>query len=387
MTLPDSPSSGSPPSGSLPSGPMSSDPISSDPMSSSPMASDPTSSGPTSSGPISSPAPTSSGPMSDPMASDPMYGSETPASRSLGVPAIVPPRRVSIVEVGPRDGLQNEIERVPTDDKVAFIEQLVEAGHSTIEIGAWVRPDWVPQMADSSLVAMQVARKPGVRYTGLVPNMRGLDYAHEAGMTDVGVFAAASETFSQRNINRSIGDSLVLYAQICREATRRGIQVRGYVSTAFGCPFEGRVDPAAVAEVSRRLLDIGVYEVAISDTIGVAHPGQVPIVLEAVLAHVPLAQVALHFHDTRGTALANVLVALGLGVTTFDASAGGLGGCPYAPGATGNLATEDLVYMLDGLGIETGLRLPALIEASRFIERRVGHPLPSRYYRASIAAR
>jgi len=313
--------------------------------------------------------------------------SAEPASAPPVVLAIDPPRRVTIVEVGPRDGLQNEIERVPTDDKVAFIEQLADAGASAIEIGAWVRPDWVPQMADSSLVAVKIARKPGVRYTGLVPNLRGLEYAHEAGMTDVAVFAAASETFSQRNINRSIAEALAQHAQVCREAARRGMQVRGYVSTAFGCPFEGRVDPAAVADVSRRLLDIGVYEVAISDTIGVAHPGQVPVVIEAVLKHVPLAQVALHFHDTRGTALANVLIALGLGVTTFDASAGGLGGCPYAPGATGNLATEDLVYMLDGLGIETGIRLPALIEASRFIERRVGHPLPSRYYRASVAAR
>jgi hydroxymethylglutaryl-CoA lyase len=297
------------------------------------------------------------------------------------------PARITIVEVGPRDGLQNEAQRVPTEDKIAFINQLADAGAPVIEIGAWVRPDWVPQMADSHFVAVGIARKPGVRYTGLVPNLRGLAHARDAGMTEVAIFAAASETFSQRNINSSIDESIQKYAEVCREAIKHNIRVRGYVSTAFGCPFEGWVDPAAVADVSRRLLDIGVFEVSVSDTIGVAHPGQVPIVLDAVLKYVPLPQIALHFHDTRGTALANVLMAIGMGITTFDASAGGLGGCPYAPGATGNLATEDLIYMLDGLGIETGITLPALIEASRFIEGRVGHPLPSRYYRASMSAR
>jgi hydroxymethylglutaryl-CoA lyase len=297
------------------------------------------------------------------------------------------PTRVTIVEVGPRDGLQNEAARVSADDKVAFIDQLSAAGAPVIEIGAWVRPDWVPQMADSNLVAQRIARRDGVRYTGLVPNLRGLEAARASGMTDVAIFAAASETFSRRNINRSIDESMTLYADVCREAIKHGMNVRGYVSTAFGCPFEGHVDPDAVAEVSRRLLDLGVYEVAVSDTIGIAHPGQVPFVLEAVLKYVPLHQVALHFHDTRGTALANVLASLTLGVTTFDASAGGLGGCPYAPGATGNLATEDLVYMLNGLKIETGIDLDAVLEASRFIESRVGHPLPSRYYRAEMSTR
>jgi hydroxymethylglutaryl-CoA lyase len=192
------------------------------------------------------------------------------------------PRRVTIVEVGPRDGLQNEPERVGAADKVTFVEMLANAGAPVIEIGAWVRADWVPQMADSSVVAQQIARKPGVRYTGLVPNLRGLEYAHAAGMTEVAVFAAASETFSQRNINKSIDESIALYAGVCREAATLNVRVRGYVSTAFGCPFEGRVDPAAVADVSRRLLDAGVFEVSVSDTIGVAHPGQVPIVLDAV---------------------------------------------------------------------------------------------------------
>jgi hydroxymethylglutaryl-CoA lyase len=297
------------------------------------------------------------------------------------------PHHVTVVEVGPRDGLQNEATRVSTEDKIAFVDLLSAAGAPVIEVAAWVRPDWVPQMADSLWVARGISRRPGLRYTGLVPNLKGLELARDSGITDVAVFAAASETFSQRNINRSIDDSLTAYAEVCREALKLGMDVRGYVSTAFGCPFEGAVDPANVAEVSRRLLDMGVYEVAISDTIGIAHPGQVPVVVEAVLKYVPLHHVALHFHDTRGTALANVLAALTLGVTTFDASAGGLGGCPYAPGATGNLATEDLVYMLQGLDIKTGIDLPALLEASRFIESRIGHPLPSRYYRAEMSRR
>jgi hydroxymethylglutaryl-CoA lyase len=203
-----------------------------------------------------------------------------------------------------------------------------------------------------------------------------------AGVTEIAVFAASTETFSRKNINQSIEESLAAYKQVCDRALPSGIKVRGYVSTAFGCPFEGDVAPQRVADVASRLLDIGVFEVAVSDTIGIAHPGQVPRVLEAVLARVPVSNVALHFHDTRGTALANVLAALPFGVTTFDASAGGLGGCPYAPGAAGNLATDDLIYMLNGLGIETGVSLPALSEASAFIARRLDHPLPSRYAQA-----
>jgi hydroxymethylglutaryl-CoA lyase len=297
------------------------------------------------------------------------------------------PDRVTIVEVGPRDGLQNEPARIATEDKIAFVDLLSAAGLPVIEVSAFVRPDWVPQLADGGLVAAQVARRPGTRYSALVPNATGLRYAQAASLTEVAIFAAASETFSQRNINRSIEESLQAYARVCREATAAGIRVRAYLSTAFGCPFEGRVDPGDVADLSTRLLDMGAFEVAVSDTIGVAHPGQVKSVLDAVLNVVPIDQLALHFHDTRGTALANVLAALIMGVRTFDASAGGLGGCPYAPGATGNLATEDLVYMLDGLGIETGVSLPAVLEASRFIEPKVGHLLPSRYYRAEASAR
>jgi hydroxymethylglutaryl-CoA lyase len=292
------------------------------------------------------------------------------------------PSSVTVVEVGPRDGLQNEAAIVPVADKITFIDRLSGTGLPVIEAAAFVSPKWVPQMADAAEVAAGIARRPGVRYTGLVPNLTGLERAHAAGLTEVAIFAAASETFSRKNINQTIESSLNTYRGVCERAAELGVRVRAYVSTAFGCPFEGDVPPRRVAEVSAALMEIGAFEVAVSDTIGVAHPGQVPVVVGAVLERVPLDRVALHFHDTRGTALANVLAALDVGVAKFDASAGGLGGCPYAPGATGNLATEDLIYMLNGLDIHTGVDLGALVEASAFIESRVGHPLPSRYYRA-----
>lgn len=292
------------------------------------------------------------------------------------------PSRVTIVEVGPRDGLQNEGATIATADKIAFINLLSATGLPVVEVTAFVSPKWVPQMADAGEVLAGITRRPGVRYTALVPNLAGLDRAHAAGVTEVAIFAAASDTFSRKNINQTIDASLVTYAAVCERAASSGIRVRAYVSTAFGCPFEGIVAPERVAAVSQALIAMGAFEVSVSDTIGIAHPGQVPGVVAAVTERVPLSKVALHFHDTRGTALANVLTALELGVTTFDASAGGLGGCPYAPGATGNLATEDLIYMLDGLGIETGVKLDTLVEASAFIESRVGHRLPSRYYRA-----
>ena len=266
-----------------------------------------------------------------------------------------------------------------TADKIAFVNALSDAGHSAIEVSAFVSPKWVPQMADAADVFAGMARKPGVRYTALVPNLAGLSRAIEARVDEVAVFAAASESFSRKNINQGIDASLDTYRQVCEAANNSGLPVRGYVSTAFGCPFEGAVDPVAVARVSDALVAMGVYEVAVSDTIGIAHPGQVPTVVGAVAKRVPLDRIALHFHDTRGTALANVLAALHLGIATFDASAGGLGGCPYAPGATGNLATEDLLYMLDGLGIETGVSLAGVLAASRAIETKLGHPLASRY--------
>lgn len=293
------------------------------------------------------------------------------------------PSHVSIVEVGPRDGLQNETPIITTADKIAFVDQLTAAGHRVIEVSAFVSPKWVPQMADASEVFAGITQREGVRYTALVPNRAGLTRAIAAGVTEVAIFAAASETFSQRNINQSIDASLDTYAEVCREALAAGLRVRGYLSTCFGCPYEGAVAPAQVAAIARRLLDLGVFEVAISDTIGVAHPGQVAQVLDAVTGGVPLNQVALHFHDTRGTALANVLAGLDYGVTTFDSSAGGLGGCPFAPGAAGNLATEDLLYMLNGLGVDSGVDLPAVAAASRFIESQLDHRLASRYLQST----
>jgi len=300
--------------------------------------------------------------------------------------------KVTIVEVGPRDGLQNESVRIATADKVAFVERLAAAGLPVVEVSSFVRADRVPQLADArevfAALASASSAEPGrasrTRFTALVPNLTGLREALAAGVREVAIFAAASEGFSQRNTNRSIAESLVAFEAVCREAREASVRVRGYLSTAFGCPFDGTVEPRRVGALARQLLDLGVYEVAISDTIGMAHAGQVPVVVEAALAAgVPVEQIALHFHDTRGQALANVVAALPLGVRTFDASAGGLGGCPFAPGATGNLATEDLVYLLDGLGYDTGVSLPALLETSAFIEPRVGHALPSRVYRAS----
>jgi hydroxymethylglutaryl-CoA lyase len=292
------------------------------------------------------------------------------------------PRRVTIVEVGPRDGLQNEHAQVGTADKIEFVNRLSAAALPVIEVSAFVSPKWVPQMADAAEVFAGITRRPGTRYTALVPNAAGLDRAIAAGVTEVAIFAASTETFSRNNINQSIDESFVTYKEVCDRALAAGLRVRAYLSTAFGCPYEGPVAPGIVAGLVARLAALGAFEVAVSDTIGIAHPGQVPRVLEAVLARVPVSQVALHFHDTRGTALANVLAALPFGVATFDASAGGLGGCPYAPGAAGNLATDDLIYMLDGLGIETGVSLEKLSEASAFIGAKLDHPLPSRYAQA-----
>jgi hydroxymethylglutaryl-CoA lyase len=297
------------------------------------------------------------------------------------------PPKVTIVEVGPRDGLQNERAAVSTADKIAFVDRLSEAGHQVIEVSAFVSPKWVPQMANASEVFAGIARRPGTRYTALVPNQKGLERAVAAGVSEVAIFAAASETFSRRNINQSIGESLVTYAAVCADARAAGLRVRGYLSTCFVCPFEGPVDPVRVAEVSGRLLDIGVYEVAISDTIGAATPGDVVRVLGTLSVRLPPHQTALHFHDTRGTALANVLAGLDYGVTTFDSSAGGLGGCPFAPGAAGNLATEDLLFMLNGMGIETGVDINAVAEASRSIETTLDHKLPSRYLQAPRLSR
>ena len=295
------------------------------------------------------------------------------------------PARVTVVEVGPRDGLQN-VPSVPgTDAKVGFIDRLSAAGAPVVEVGAFVDPRRVPAMADSEAVVRAITQRPGTRYTALVPNLRGLARAVGVGLREISVFGAASESFSRRNINQGIAESLAGFREVIREAAASGVRVRAYLSTAFGCPFEGPVPAERVAGLVDELLQMGAFEVAVSDTVGIAHPGQVWRILDAIAARVPLASIALHFHDTRGTGLANVLAGLQAGVTTFDASCGGLGGCPYAPGASGNLATEDLVYMLDGLGIETGVSLQGLVEASTFIAAHVPGGLPSRYLEAERA--
>lgn len=289
---------------------------------------------------------------------------------------------VKIVEVGPRDGLQNEKVTIPTEVKVAYITALSDAGLRVIEAGAFVSPKWVPQMADSAEVYRNIPKDPGVEYPVLVPNMKGLERAIEAGVQSIALFTAASESFNRRNINMGIDESFANYAPVAARARAEGIRVRGYVSTSFGCPYEGEVPPEKVLEVSARLLDLGCYEVSIGDTIGVGTPMQVQGVIGMLLQVIPAGKLAMHFHDTRGTALANTLAALEMGIVTFDASSGGLGGCPYAPGASGNMATEDLVYMLDKMAIDTGVDLNRLVAASSVIAPFLDHPLPGRYLQA-----
>jgi len=289
---------------------------------------------------------------------------------------------VKIVEVGPRDGLQNEKVVIPTETKIAYITALADAGLRVIEAGAFVSPKWVPQMADTADVYRDIPKDPGVDFPVLVPNMKGLERAIDAGVKSIAIFTAASETFNKRNINMSIDESFENYAPVAARARQEGIRVRGYVSTAFGCPYEGDVAPEKVLEVCARLLDLGCTEVSIGDTIGVGTPMQVQGVIGVLLQVIPPRKLAMHFHDTRGTALANTLAALEMGIATFDTSAGGLGGCPYAPGASGNMATEDLVYMLDAMAIETGVDLNRLVAASSIIAPYLDHPLPGRYLQA-----
>ncbi len=289
---------------------------------------------------------------------------------------------MTVVEVGPRDGLQNEAAAVTVDDRVAFCDRLIEAGLSVVEVGAFVSPKWVPQMAGSDEVFRRVRRRPGLRTPVLVPNRKGYELARDAGAREIAIFTAASETFNRKNINASIDESFARFAEFVPDAKRDGQWVRGYVSTCFGCPYEGRVAPERVAEVARRLGEIGCDEISIGDTIGVAVPTQVTDVMGRLAEDVSARQLAVHFHDTRGTALANVLAALDTGIAIVDSSAGGLGGCPYAPGASGNLATEDLLYMLHGMGIATGVDLERVVAASRALAPRLGHPLPSKYLQA-----
>lgn len=289
---------------------------------------------------------------------------------------------VNIVEVGPRDGLQNIKELIATKDKITYIQMLAEAGCSHIEMASFVHPRWVPQLADSAKLYASLRRKDGVRYSALIPNVKGMKRAAQAKVEEVAVFISVSETFNLKNANASTVEILKAFKEVMKIAWQSNIPVRGYIITSFGCPFEGQVSTAKVVDLTEKLLDLGVYAVSLGDTIGVAAPTDVEKMLEAVLSRVDARQIALHMHDTRGAALANVLRGLELGITTFDTSAGGLGGCPFAPGAAGNLATEDLVYAFNRMGVETKIDLEKLAEASRFMEKVLGHSLPSRCLQA-----
>jgi hydroxymethylglutaryl-CoA lyase len=297
------------------------------------------------------------------------------------------PVDVTLYEVGPRDGLQNESRLIPTDNKVELIDALSDTGLRAIEITSFVNPKWIPQLADAVDVAQRVRRRPGINYSALVPNRQGFDSAVKAGMKEIAVFLSASETHNKKNVNKTIAATLQAFGEVVPPALEQGMRVRAYVSTVYGCPYEGKVDPNKALELCRALRAMGCYQISLGDTIGVANPRQVRDVLSRVLAETPIDAVAVHFHDTRGTALANILVAVEMGITTVDAALGGLGGCPYAPGASGNVATEDVVYMLEEMGVKTGVDLEKLIDCSRLASTLVGHEMPSKYYRAAIGAR
>ena len=292
------------------------------------------------------------------------------------------PKKVRIVEVGPRDGLQNEAQNVPAAVKIELIDRLTDAGLPVIEATAFVSPKWVPQMADAAAVMAGIRRKAGTGYPVLVPNRKGLDAAIAAGCDEVVVFGAATESFSKRNTNCSIAEGLARFSEGCAEALARGLKVRGDISVCFGCPYEGEVQPAQVTRVARELYAMGCYEITIADTIGSGTPGKTRVVIEDIARYIPAEKLAGHFHDTYGQALANTLTALECGVATFDSSVAGLGGCPYAKGATGNVATEDLLYMLDGMGIHTGIDMQKLVAAGAFICDALGRPTQSRVARA-----
>jgi len=296
------------------------------------------------------------------------------------------PERIKIVDVGPRDGLQNEKTRVSVTDKIELIDALGRAGVPAIEAGSFVSPAWVPQMADTAEVLAGVKRLPGVSYPVLVPNMRGLEAAIDAGAMEVAVFGSASETFSRRNLNCTISESLQRFRPVCETALRHGLKVRGYVSCTLGCPYEGDISPAAVADIAGHLVAMGCYEISLGDTIGVGTPVQARTMVATVMRTVSASQLALHFHDTCGQALANIVACLGLGITVIDSAVAGLGGCPYAVGASGNVATEDVAYMLHGMGIETGIDLATLIDAGRAICRILGREPASKVARAFIAS-
>jgi hydroxymethylglutaryl-CoA lyase len=288
------------------------------------------------------------------------------------------PQQVKIVEVGPRDGLQNESVTVPADIKVQLVEKLADAGLRVIESGAFVSPKWVPQMATSGEVLRQIRQRDGVSYPALVPNLKGLELAHAAGVREVALFAAATETFSQKNTNCSIAESIERFNAVIDAAQRLEIRVRGYVSCVLGCPYEGEVSVDTVSMITEKLIDKGCYEVSLGDTIGVGTAGQAQALVDKLARVVPVERLAAHFHDTYGQALANIHAVLQSGISVIDSSVAGLGGCPYAKGATGNVATEDVVYMLRGMGIETGVDMDKLLEAGRFISDYLGREPVSR---------
>ncbi len=297
------------------------------------------------------------------------------------------PARASVYEVGPRDGLQNEAARLSIDQRLELLAALCDAGLTRLEAGSFVSPKWIPQLADTDELVRRLPARPGVVYSALVPNDQGLERAVASGLREVAVFLSASESHSKKNINKSIAEALATFEALVPKAVGKGLRVRGYVSVVWGCPYEGRVPVERVVEIAEALVRMGVYEVSLGDTIGVGTPRQTEAIVRAVGAKLPPSKVAVHLHDTRGTALANALVALGNGVGTIDASVGGLGGCPYAPGASGNLATEDLVYLLDGMGVESQLSLPKLVAAAELAQRLVGRKLPSKVLQAELGAR
>ncbi len=314
-------------------------------------------------------------------AADGPVAPSAPAGAALGATADAD--HVRIVEVGPRDGLQNERVFVSTQTKVAFVQALVAAGLRDVEVSSFVHPKAVPQVADAEAVFAALPRSEGVRYSALVPNLRGLERALACELDEIAVFTGSTDSFVGKNIRMTIAESLERFAPVVPGAVDAGLTVRGYVSTAFGCPYEGAVEPQQGIRVAERLFAMGCREISIGDTIGVATPGAVTRWLDAAEGRLPFDRLAMHFHDTRGTALANVMVALERGIRVFDSCAGGLGGCPYAPGASGNLATEDLVYALHGTGLETGVDLDALVLASRVIAGELDHGLPGRYFQAA----
>ncbi|CAF1842002.1 MULTISPECIES: hydroxymethylglutaryl-CoA lyase [Bacillus] len=288
------------------------------------------------------------------------------------------PKKVTIKEVGPRDGLQNEPVWISTEDKITWINQLSRTGLSYIEITSFVHPKWIPALRDAIAVAKGIDRLKGVTYAALVPNQRGLENALEGGINEACVFMSTSETHNRKNINKSTSESLHILKQVNNDAQKANLTTRAYLSTVFGCPYEKDVPIEQVIRLSEALFEFGISELSLGDTIGAANPAQVETVLEALLARFPANQIALHFHDTRGTALANMVTALQMGITVFDGSAGGLGGCPYAPGSSGNAATEDIVYMLEQMDIKTNVKLEKLLSAAKWIEEKMGKPLPSR---------